>query len=328
VNQLLEPHTSSPDWTSADVGRLYSLYGMTLRSDIPLAFAETSGSGAPDVRISRESAYFFADARAAFAAPSTGNWWYHHATLADGSVYVCVPDYCEFVVSADGTAIACGLIDESSAEWFRAYLVGIALSFALIKQGCEPLHATVVVLDGKGVAFLGESGWGKSTLAASFVQAGYRVLTDDLLLIRDIEGALHGFPGPPRVKLFPATVRQLQPDKAFDEAGVPDSEKVILPLGRHEVHASPVPMDGFFVLDEPADGSGVSIRPLSRAESLVTLVGATFNRRLRQADRLQRQFAAASEWSSRLPVQRLIYPRKMELLDRVRDAILADVRGR
>ena len=99
-------------------------------------------------------------------------------------------------MSADGRHVAAGHLGNASAESFQSYLLGWVLSFALVKQGYEPLHATAVVVDGKAVAFLGTSGDGKSTLAAAFLHAGHTLLTDDLLLIREIDRRIRGLSRP------------------------------------------------------------------------------------------------------------------------------------
>ena len=57
------------------------------------------------------------------------------------------------------------------------------LSFSLLSLGYEPLHATAVVVDGEAVAFLGDCGYGKSTLGAAFLARGFPLLTDDVLAL-------------------------------------------------------------------------------------------------------------------------------------------------
>src|SRR5439155_8977822 len=107
-------------------------------------------------------------------------------------------------VAADGGRITCRRLEESSLESFQVYMLGQALSFALVRQGFEPLHATVVVIDDQAVAFLGDNAFGKSSLAACFLEAGHRLLTDDLLILQDSpNGGILAYPGPPRLKLFP-----------------------------------------------------------------------------------------------------------------------------
>ena len=45
------------------------------------------------------------------------------------------------------------------------------------------IHASAVVLDHGAIAFLGGSGWGKSTLANAFHREGHDLLTDDVLAL-------------------------------------------------------------------------------------------------------------------------------------------------
>ena len=90
-----------------------------------------------------------------------------------------------------GAGIVGRPIEDQSLEVFQTYLLGAVLSFALLKQGIDPIHATVVVVDGMGIALLGNTGYGKSTLAAAFLASGHRLLTDDLLVVsRRAEGLL------------------------------------------------------------------------------------------------------------------------------------------
>jgi hypothetical protein len=309
--------------------RHYSLYGISFRSEIPLTYSECRPDRVPDVTFSLKTNRWFSEVRAGISESDMSHgWWFTHARHADGSVFLRWPDLFEFVVSADGRAVACGRLEKATPESFQSYLLGPVLSFALVKQGYEPLHATSVIVDGKGVAFLGRSGHGKSTLAASFLHAGHQILTDDLLLIRDIDAVPCGFPGPARIKLFPEVADRFQPLKRGRTPMNPDAQKLILSLDGREVPHGPVPMHGFFVLDEPGDDTpGVSVASLSARESLIAVVGATFNTRVRSAERLKRQFLAAEQWTARLPVRRLSYPRTLTVLDQVRRIIVGEVRS-
>ena len=110
---------------------------------------------------------------------------------------------CEFLVSADARRIyARTLGTDGEDEAMLAYLLVDALSFSMVRLGWEPLHATAVLTDRGVVAFLGNSGDGKSTLAALLVRHGCKLVTDDMLvLIRD-RGTWLAQPGPPRLKLY------------------------------------------------------------------------------------------------------------------------------
>src|SRR5262249_12262526 len=208
--------------------------------------------------------------------------------------------------------ITCRRADRSSAESFQVYMLGQALSFALVKQGFEPLHATVVVVDDRAVAFLGESGYGKSSLAACFLEAGHRLLTDDLLLFQEARSRIVAYPGPPRIKLF-AKIAGRFLDRAASSAPMnADTVKLVLPVEEHRRWTAPVELRAIYSLAAPRDAcrsEGVTSDALQRRDAFVELVKATFNRRLVTPDRLARQFDAMTRLTDLVPVRRLAYPR-------------------
>jgi hypothetical protein len=55
--------------------------------------------------------------------------------------------------------------DRTAALW----VLGPAMGVLLQQRGVLVLHASAVTMDGGVVAFLGHSGWGKSTMAAAMV---------------------------------------------------------------------------------------------------------------------------------------------------------------
>jgi hypothetical protein len=89
----------------------------------------------------------------------------------------------------------------------RLYLLGPALGLLLHQRGELALHASAVCIEGQAVAFLGESGEGKSTLAAFLHRRGHAVVTDDVLVIRpDSAGTLLAYPGFAQIKLWPESI--------------------------------------------------------------------------------------------------------------------------
>ena len=301
----------------------YRVYGISLRSEIPLGLPECSSADG-DVFVRLQRAEWFERAIAGAPLNQAAHGWYEFADCPDGSVFVRWPGLFEFLVSPDGRTIACHPLERSRPESFETYLLGQVLSCALVRQHHEPLHATSVVVNGGAVAFLGVSGQGKSTLAAAFLGAGYRLLTDDLLLIRDIGGILCGFPGPPRIKLFPEVAQRFLPAEALLAPMNPESNKQIIALPSSAAYAAPVPIHALFVLDGMDEGR-LNITSLTRASSCVALLGSTFNKRLVDADRLRRQFAAATAWTAKIPVKRLRYGWSMDFVDDVVRAIVSDV---
>ncbi len=187
-------------------------------------------------------------------------------SLQDGSSYARWKGVGEFLVPADGKTIVCRQWDTATAESFYVYLLGQALSFALVKQGLEPLHATAIVVEGEAVVFLGAAGFGKSSLAACFLATGCRMLTDDLLILKKTSENILAYPGPPRIKLFPNLARKYMGRTAKAIRMNPFTRKMILPLDGGQACSTPVPLRVIYSLagahDIP-DTDAIRIDPLS-----------------------------------------------------------------
>jgi hypothetical protein len=312
--------------------RVYSLYGIRFRSHWPLPYTEVADGDLYDLRLVEDSPQFFADAALEAGWPSASTDWFHHGHLEDGSVYLRWKEHFEFVVSPDGGRIAGRSLSTTSAEAFQTYLLGQVLSFALLKRGTDPLHGTAVVVDEAAIAFLGDCGYGKSSLAAAFLAAGQRVLTDDLLVVRPDAarpdaGGFTAYPGPPRIKLSPEmadAVLETQNGCARMNSFTP---KLILPLPPHQVRDTPVPLKAIYVLapSRPrAQGDRVTIRRLSQRKAFMELLRNAFNAQVTDRDRLERQFRQASRLVAAVPIKSLSYRRHTSMLPAVREMILAD----
>ena len=235
--------------------------------------------------------------------------WYRHAHLQDGSTYLRWEGLAEFLVSADGHRITFGWMGAASWEALQVYLLGHVLSFALVKQGHEPLHATTVVVDGQAVVFLGNSGFGKSSLAACFLRAGHQLLTDDLLMLREGPEGYTAYPGPPRIKLFPDMARKFLGERATGPPMNLETEKRVIALEPHQRCTTPIPLGAIYALAAPrevARRQRVRIDKLSSQRAFVTLVANTFNRLILGADRLHRQFHETARLAAVVPVRNLL----------------------
>jgi hypothetical protein len=85
----------------------------------------------------------------------------------------------------------------------------MVMAAALHQRGLCVLHASVIETQGSAVAFMGQVGAGKSSIAAAFYKRNYRILSDDNAVVR-FEGACpYVSSGYPYVKLFPAIAQAL-----------------------------------------------------------------------------------------------------------------------
>lgn len=315
--------------TAPELYHQYEVYGVCVRSSFPLCLPVRSSADLIQVEVRLEPPDYFPNLLQGTPLQLSPFGNFSYAELPDGASYAIWNGLGEFLVSQDGRRIYCRRFDETSLESFQVYLLGQAIAFALVKNGLEPLHATCVVIDGKTVALLGDSGYGKSSLAACFLQAGHRLLTDDLLVLREATGGFQAYPGPPRIKLFPQMARRFLGESV---SGVPmnsDTRKLIVPLELNRVWPHAAPLAAIYAITAPDETEleqGVRIESVPTREAFPLLMKNVFNYVILDFERQYRVFSLTARLASVAPVKRLLYPRSESALPLVREAIINDLR--
>ncbi|MGB3761425.1 MAG: hypothetical protein WBA07_34445, partial [Rivularia sp. (in: cyanobacteria)] len=90
-----------------------------------------------------------------------------------------LPEIGTFLIR-DGKEIIIEPVTGVDDSLLRTGVLGPVLCVLLRQRGLLVIHASCININNKGVAFMGGSGWGKSTLATAFHTKGYDVLTDDV----------------------------------------------------------------------------------------------------------------------------------------------------
>ncbi len=98
-------------------------------------------------------------------------------------------------------------------ELIRTITQSELIAAALRQRGLLVLHASCVANGSGAIAFVGFSGWGKSTLAIRFLQKGYRLLSDDVLPICTKNCPPLAYPSHPFVKAKEYTLMESNKDK-------------------------------------------------------------------------------------------------------------------
>ena len=300
------------------------LYGLRIRTPWPVR-GLSAADGPWDVEFVANRPDVLA--RAASRVPDEQrNRWAQYAALPDGSAYRRWSNLFEFLVTADARHIYAQTLTDVDNEAMLAYLLVDALSFSMVRLGWEPLHATAVATDHGVVGFLGNSGDGKSTLAALLLQQRCKLVTDDMLvLVRDRETWL-AQPGPPRLKLYRDMADHILGVAPGRIAMNPDTTKLIVPLDTDDCTAEPHPLRALYVLRSVGeDRSSVRIEQLSPAAAFPRVLAHTAGHYPSEIARLQRQFEFTTTLVRETPVKTLSYPREKAEMARLRDAVLADL---
>jgi len=310
----------------------YRLYGLTLESRLALPCVRAAVRAQPDVRLRAGNARRFARARQELLVSGHSRGWFQHHRLADGTRYLRWARLFEFLVSPEGRRIQYLRLEHATRESFGVYLLGQVLSFSLLALGLEALHGTVVEVDGEAVAFVGDCGYGKSTLGAAMLARGRPILTDDLVALESYADSWRVHPGIPRLKLYPSVARAFLKS---DVRGTPlnrGTSKLVLPLDPGQSTSRALPLRAIYVLPRPRRAEGrksarVHIEELSSGAAFLEVLRATFNPVVVDSSRLANQFDVACRLAAAVPVRRLTYRRDLSLLPAVCDAVLGDLAG-
>lgn len=307
----------------------YSVYGVSLLSELALALPyEVHGCPSNVVveLIMADNNSFRGVTEHLSLDPKD---WFHHVVLENGALYMRWEDLFDFIVAPDGQRVLCRKLANAAIESFEAYLTNFAVSAALLQQGEEPLHATVIEAGDSAVGLMGPSGAGKSTLAAFMIGQGGDLITDDMLRIRFINNAAIAYPGPYRLKLFKEAAERFLTSGIERGRFNPIAGKFIFePSTQTEVKV-PRRLSALYFLDsrtEQESSVGISIKRLAGVELFMTIAASTINSRLSIPRRLERQFRFAEHLARIVPIYKLSYPRNFELLGQVADLIYQTAR--
>jgi hypothetical protein len=150
------------------------------------------------------------------------------------------------------------------------------LHWGLMDQSCHLLHAGAVANDDGGVLLAGSGGAGKSTSTLACIEAGFRFVSDNyVLMTRGAQPIAHSIFCTAKVRpegiRFHPRIREMVAD--VDEGS---EEKYVLDLNRHmpERLTRSAPIDAV-LLPRRSDSGRVTARPTSPTQGLLALAPST-----------------------------------------------------
>ncbi len=238
-----------------------------------------------------------------------------------------LPQQASFHLGADGV-IHCTPAPGVGQALLRHLLLNQVLPRCLAHSGELVLHASAVTLpNGHTVAFLGDSGRGKSTLAYYCYQQGADLVDDDCIVLRLGDGGVSITGGVPTLRLYPDSLHALGHDPLHFAPYAESTDKQQMCLPPAATGASqPRPLQALFLLGAPhtaAAGNPVRIDPAAGQAALMAIVRCAFNLNPADPGTMTRTFQrAAAALTQGLPVYHLRYPRDHGALAQVLQAVL------
>ena len=196
----------------------------------------------------------------------------------------------------------------------------------LADRGALMLHGAAVDLGGFAVAFIGISGRGKSTLAASFAANGFPFLSDDSIRLEATDASYVAQPSYPSIRLWRDSDEAVLAGRAEKMRAVTFSDKARYAAGDEIPHAAePTPLRAIYVLAR--DGViATAIKPLGANEAMMEFVQHSFMLDIRSEHALGGHFDRMAALACKTPAYRLDYPRDYAQLPDVRATIISHAR--
>lgn len=290
---------------------LYRAFGLTLRSDLALPELVAAPDDLPaDVTVNRVGAL----------TPVPDMPRLTPQVAVDAHTFRFAAPEAAVFEARDGDRVEVCPTTPSDPAAVRAHLLGSVMGALLHQRGLLPLHASVVAIGDRAVAFTGKSGAGKSTFALDLQQRGHSIIGDDLCAIRLDGGRPVTSTGVTRLKLWAPSLRAAGHDTEGLEPIAARHDKYHWPASG-AVKDVTLPLAAIVTL---AWADKVSMARLSGADAVGALVSNTFRGVLVEpmgiaAAHLLRCAAVARA----VPVMRLSRPRDLAELATTIDAVLA-----
>ncbi len=197
---------------------------------------------------------------------------------------------------------------------------GPGLSVLLYQRGYLTLHAGCVRIGDGAIAFMGESGAGKSTIAAALHVRGHELIADDVTVINNFGTRPETYPGYPGLNLLPDGAKHFGArfEKFVNTTTLDAKTRFHLQSGLPQV---PIPLTKIYLL---CDGPHSSITPLAGHRAAYELVKHSYWIRVMHDFRPSLYFLRCAQLSAAIPIMMLMRPKEMSALPRIADSIEKD----
>jgi hypothetical protein len=261
---------------------------------------------------------------------------FHTWTMPDGSIWtefhrltdrylLRFPGLADFEIAMEDLSVTCQPAPGTSKATLQHLYLNQVHPLVLSKRGRLVFHGSAVAAGPGAVAFVGTSGRGKSTLAASFSTTGCPFLTDDGLVLERRTHCHVVLPSHPSLRLWEDS------EEALLAPGTPRAPALeyttkarLLPGKTLPFCSEPRRLAAAFFLDD-SQVSKIEITQLTASEALMEWARHSFLLDVEEKPRLATHFRDVSRLAQHAVHYRLKYPRDYALLPDVRRAIIAQL---
>ncbi|MGS2779012.1 aldolase [Robertmurraya sp. GLU-23] len=246
--------------------------------------------------------------------------------LKDGHILTFhVPKVATFYMDA-GKKIHVECLHSADIPLVKLYILGTCMGIILLQRKILPLHGSLIEINGKAYAFVGNSGVGKSTLASSFINSGYKMVSDDLIAVTMIDGQPWVTPSYPQQKLWQESLEILGMEQNNYQSIFGREEKFCIPVESNYC-TEPLPLAGIFEILKN-DSSTIEIQSLFNLNRFHMLFNHTYrNFLLPKFDLMDWHFTLSTQILSKIMTYKVSRPVKGVSVNELKKCLLNTIRS-
>ena len=203
----------------------------------------------------------------------------------------------------------------------RLVVLGPVLGVLLQQRGHLVLHASAVAIADGAVVFLGDKGWGKSTIAAALYSRGYGIVADDVAAVDVGTGCPIVQAGFPQLKLWPDTAFSLGDALETLPRLHSQSDKRACRVDRGFPQTA-LSLRAIYVL---AQGTTPKLEPLPFGKAFLELVRHSYRPELLGASGASSHFLQCASITKSTRIRYLRIPRSLSILPDVARLVEEDI---
>lgn len=265
--------------------RDYVIGGLRIRSAIEL-WCPPSEDGPVDVSIG------FGEVPTQHPAPTaSGAIWEGDAD----EMLLTLPEHGRFWLKS-GREVAVQLLPGGCLENVQAFLMATVFGVLCHQRSLLPMHASAVAVHDAAILVAGDSGAGKSTMAAALSDRGLAVLSDDISVVRwSADGRPEVSQGGPYIRLWEDALRRLGRDPSDYPVELPNFRR--FRLSTPPARRPTVPLSAIYILREARLPGESGFARLAGLQAITALRHNIFRRSIKVTMGQEPQIFA---WCSRL----------------------------
>ncbi len=259
--------------------------------------------------------------------------WYHHwinknnfpwlsAGITRNNDYILRFNDIDFFISPSGTEIFYDESRNASKSEIIHKFFNQVLPMTMNSLGKEIIHASSILISDEAIAFVGNGGYGKSTIATSLIKEGHKLISDDVVPLISNDRDIYTASGLNTINLWPRAQKILNRSISSNFPG-----KSYVALSKKEHSTGNFPLKKIYFLKPLQDIKTVSINKLPRQEAVIELVRAAHRLDITNKQMLQNQLNRLTEISGLLSCNMLSFPADIPEPKLIASFILSDLRN-